>query len=191
MFPEKFLVWSQLKQFTTPILLVIGLTLITLALVLNYFITRQNTSIEKSSNIVVKKNIKIDIEGAVEQPGVYEVPNDSRIQDVLITAGGITAKANRKYLSENINLSQKIYDGQKIFIPDLETNPNLTNSSNWSNLVKINTATEQELDTLPGIGLITARKIIAGRPYQSISELVEKHLVNQTTFNKIKEKISL
>ncbi|MBI3558867.1 helix-hairpin-helix domain-containing protein [Candidatus Gottesmanbacteria bacterium] len=128
-----------------------------------------------------------------KQTGVYEVPNDSRIQDVLITAGGMTAKANRKYVSENINLSQKIYDGQKIYIPEINSSnsSNLSNLTNLSNLISLNQATEQELDTLPGIGLITARKIITGRPYQNISELVEKHLINQTTFNKIKDKISL
>lgn len=191
MFPEKFLAWSRLKQFTTHILIGTGLVLVVLAVVLNYFKTRQNVSTEKLNSSLEQKIIKIDIEGAVEQPGVYEMTNDSRTQDVLITAGGLTAKANRKYVSENINLSQKIYDGEKIFIPDLEASPNLTNLSNWSNLVKINTATEQELDSLPGIGLITARKIITGRPYQSISELLEKHLVNQTTFTKIKDKISL
>lgn len=162
--------------------------MIILALLLNYFITIQKVSTEKSGEIIVRKIIKVDIEGAVERPGVYEIPNDSRIQDVLITAGGMTAKANRKYVSENINLSQKIYDGQKIYIPEIS---DLSNLSILSDLVRINTSTEQELDSLPGIGLTTARKIITGRPYQSISELVEKHLVNQTTFNKIKDKISL
>lgn len=190
MFPEKFLVWSRLKQFTTRILLIIGLTLITLAFLLNYFITRQKVSTEKSGEIIVRKIIKVDIEGAVERPGVYEIPNDSRIQDVLITAGGMTAKASRKYVSENINLSQKIYDGQKIFIPE-ENLERFILFKDEPFLISINTSTEQELDSLPGIGLTTARKIIAGRPYQNISELVEKHLVNQTTFNKIKDKISL
>lgn len=191
MSPERLLIWSQFKQFTTPVLLAIGLVLITLALFLNYFISKQSVSVEKSRDTIVKKIIKVDIEGAVERPGVYEVTNDSRIQDVLITAGGMTAKANRKYISENINLSQRVYDGQKIFIP--ETNPLRLDriEASLSNLISINTATEQELDILPGIGLVTARKIISGRPYQNISELVEKHLINQTTFNKIKDKISL
>lgn len=165
-----------------------GLTLITLAVILNYFKTRQNVSTEKLNSSLEQKMIKVDIEGAVESPGVYEMTNDSRTQDVLITAGGLTAKANRKYVSENINLSQKIYDGQKIYIPEISS---LSNLSILSDLVSINTATEQELDSLPRIGLITARKIITGRPYQNISELLEKHLVNQATFAKIKDKISL
>lgn len=188
MFPEKFLVWSRLKQFTTHILIGTGLVLVVLAVVLNYFKTTQNISTEKLSNSLEQKIIKIDIEGAVEQPGVYKMANDSRTQDVLITAGGLTAKANRKYVSENINLSQKIYDGEKIYIPEIS---DLSNLSTLSDLVSVNTATEQELDSLPGIGLVTARKIISGRPYQSISELLEKHLVNQATFTKIKDKISL
>lgn len=167
-----------------------GLILLTLAVILNYFKTRQNVSTEKLSNSLEPKIIKIDIEGAVERPGVYEMTNDSRTQDVLITAGGLTAKANRKYVSENINLSQKIYDGQKIFIPETNSS-NSSNLTNLSNLISLNQATEQELDSLPGIGLVTARKIISARPYQSISELLEKHLINQATFTKIKDKISL
>jgi len=190
MFLEKFLVWSPLKQFTTRILIGTGLVLLLLAVILNYIKTKQNTSTEKSSVSLEKKIIKIDIEGAVEQPGVYEMTNDSRIQDVLITAGGLTAKANRKYVSETINLSQKIYDGQKIFIPE-ENLERFILKKDEPFLIKINTATEQELDSLPGIGLITARKIVTGRPYQNLSELLEKHLINQTTFNKIKDKITL
>lgn len=134
------------------------------------------------------KKVKVDIEGAVERPGVYETTNDSRIQDVLITAGGMTPKANRTYVSQNINLAQKVYDGQKIFIPEIS---DLGDLNNLGNLININTATLSELDSLPGIGEATAQKIIEGRPYQTISQLIEKHILTQSVYLKIKDLVSL
>jgi competence protein ComEA len=134
-----------------------------------------------------RKSIKVDVEGAVERPGIYEIPNDSRIGDVLITAGGLGAKADRTYVSKNINLAQMVYDGQKIFIPEANSLSDLSPLSSLSNLININAASEAELDTLPGIGPVTAKKIITGRPYQTISQLVEKHLVSQATYEKIKD----
>lgn len=99
-----------------------GIILIVSALGVNYYTSKQNTSNQKlgtvQGTLAGQKMVKVDIEGAVQKPGVYEIPNDYRIQDVLITAGGLTVKANRKYLSENINLAQKVSDGLKIWIPE-------------------------------------------------------------------------
>lgn len=159
-----------------------------IALAINYIKTPppEQKSVFTQPGIVQK--VKVDIEGAVEQPGIYEMTNDSRIQDVLITAGGMTPKANRTYVSQNINLAQKVYDGLKIFIPEISS---LSNLSDLSHLININTASPSQLDTLPGIGEATATKIINGRPYQNISQLVEMHIVTQSVFTKIKDLISL
>lgn len=163
-----------------------------LALLINYVKTPPKARQEVFTQNDDNKKVKVDVEGAVERPGIYETANDSRIQDVLITAGGMAPKANRIYVSKNINLAQKVYDGLKIYIPEeVQTVSTLGNLSNIGNLVNINTATASQLDTLPGVGEATAKKIISGRPYQNISELIERHLLGQSVYDKIKDLVSL
>ena len=190
---------DNLQEFTTllrrKLYIVVGglgVFLMLVALIINYVKKPPAANQAVFTQPGISQKVKVDIEGAVEQPGIYEMENDSRIQDVLITAGGMTPKANRTYVSQNINLAQKVYDGLKIYIPEINSNlTNLSNSPNLSNLVNINTGTPSQLDTLPGIGEATAKKIIDGRPYQNISQLIEMHIVTQSVYTKIKDLISL
>ncbi|MBI4100099.1 ComEA family DNA-binding protein [Candidatus Microgenomates bacterium] len=181
----------------------LGIALMVGGIVGNYLQTKQKISVaEKNTDevatvagVISGKMIQIDVSGAVEQPGVYQIPYDSRVKDVLITAGGVSAKADRNYLAKTINLAQRVVDGQKVYIPfaDEVGESNLSNysdSSNLSHLVNVNTASSSELDTLPGIGPVTAAKIVAGRPYQKTSDLVSKKVVTNSVFQKIKDKIS-
>ena len=136
--------------------------------------------------------IQVDVEGAVSNPGVYKLATDSIIQDALIASGGLSKDADREYVSRNINLASKLSDGAKIYIPKLGENAeNLVSGSSFSTgLININTASEKELDTLPGIGGVTANKIISGRPYLSINDLLDKSIVSSKVFTQIKEKIT-
>lgn len=147
-----------------------------------------------------EKEITIDIEGAVQKPGVYSLPANSRVQDALISAGGLSAKADRAKVSKSLNLAAKLIDGAKIYIPQegesAEANSNASGGETvlggeTNELVHINTASESELDTLPGVGPATAAKIINGRPYSSIEELTQKKIVGSSIFGKIKNKIGL
>jgi len=147
--------------------------------------------------------IKIDIEGSVNQPGVYELTNDSRIQDVLISAGGLSAKADRMYVSKYINLSQRLSDGMKIYIPFdgevLGANTNtfgvanyaISPNNNSGSLININDASQERLESLSGIGPVTAKKIIDSRPYQNVSELLTRHILSQSVYNKNKAYLSI
>ena len=143
------------------------------------------------------KTISIDIEGAVVNPGVYKLPQDSRIQDAFISAGGLSAQADRKYVAKNINLAIKLTDGAKICVPNLEeavsqvlVPDGSAQGATADTLININTASEPELDSLPGVGPVTAQKIIAGRQYNSISELKDKKVVSAKVFDQIKDKIT-
>ena len=62
---------------------------------------------------------------------------------------------------------------------------------NSSSLVDINTGSQSQLEALPGIGPVTASKIIAGRPYNSVDELLSKKIVGSKVFNQIKDKITV
>ena len=174
----------------------IGILFIGVGILINSIKNNQNKTInpiasEQTGTVAgqaVVKSIKIDVSGAVEKPGVYAIPNDSRIADVLITAGGLAPKADRKYLSKYINLAQRISDGMKIYFPF--ENETTSNPVNLTGLMNINSASSSELDSLPGIGTVTANKIVTGRPYQNISELTSRGIIGKSAFDKIKDKIT-
>lgn len=142
------------------------------------------------------KEIIVDIAGAVLKPGVYRLPFDARVQDALIAAGGLSEAADRGWVAKNLNLALKLRDGVKIYIPGSGESITRSASSGQaselsSSLININTASEGELDTLPGIGPVTAAKIINGRPYESVEDLLNKKIVGSKVFEQIKEKITV
>ena len=142
-------------------------------------------------------SLVVDVEGAVVSPGVYNLPNGSRVKDALIASGGVSAQADRLWVAKNLNLALKIIDGAKIYIPfegeKQSGNDSTLGSSTLgsSGTININSASEKELDTLPGVGPVTAQKIIDSRPYQALEDLVSKKVVSSGVFEKIKDKISL
>lgn len=154
---------------------------------------------------VSNKKISVDVEGSVQKPGVYSFSDTSRVQDALIAAGGLSSNADRDYISKHLNQAQKITDGGKIYIPAKgETTQSLvTSNSNDttigvsnqviadnSGLININSATAEQLDTLPKIGVVTAQKIISARPYSAIEELVSKKVLTQKTYDGLKDKVT-
>jgi competence protein ComEA len=144
------------------------------------------------------KTILIDIEGAVVRTGVYKLPLESRIQDGLIAAGGLSSQADRGYVAKNFNLATKLTDGAKIYVPNISDAIKGTAVLNTSSegtatgvLININTSSESQLDSLPGIGPVTAQKIISGRPYSSVDELLKRKMVGSKVFSQIKDKVSV
>ena len=149
--------------------------------------------------------IFVDIQGAVQNPGVYELPANSRINDLLIRAGGLSASADREWVSKNINLAQKLQDSSKIYIPNQKEvrqfgGPALSTTAGGevagvsgaiAGKININTASQAQLESLWGIGEKRAADIIANRPYQSIEELVTKAKIPKSVVEKIKDKITI
>lgn len=140
--------------------------------------------------------IFVDVSGAVEKPGVYELNSSARIQDALSAAQGLSAEADREYISRSVNLAQPVRDGMKLYIPTKgEEVAGIFSSdgnsvSNKNGLININSASSSELESLPKIGAVTAQKIIDGRPYTRIEELIERKVIGEKTFEAIKESIS-
>ena len=141
------------------------------------------------------KEIAVDVEGAVVKPGVYKLKEESRTQDALVAAGGMSEEADREKVAKSLNLASKIADGAKIYIPFIgesdvpSGSSESTQAEGNSESININDASSEELESLPGIGEVTAAKIIDNRPYGSIEELLEKKIVGNSTFEKIKDKI--
>lgn len=147
---------------------------------------------------VSASKIMVDVEGAVEKPGVYELESNARLQDAIASAGGLSAEADREYISKGVNLAQTVTDGLKIYIPKvgeqvagIVSTANSGSSTSISGSVNINSASQSQLEDLPKIGPVTAQKIIDGRPYSSIEELLSKKVVGQATFEAIKDKITI
>lgn len=140
-----------------------------------------------------EEKITVDVEGALLNPGVYTLNPGSRVKDALILAGGFSSDADRGWVKKNLNLALKIADGTKIYIPRLGENVQSVSSNNiqTSGLININSAGMSELDTLSGIGPVTAQKIIDNRPYNAIEDLRTKKIVGQSVFEKIKDKITV
>lgn len=145
--------------------------------------------------------------GAVAAEGVYELPGDSRVQDVLDKAGGYSENACRGY----VNLAEKLQDGQRIYIPyeedmddpsalmldasNVDTNSDqmADNDNTPSDMVNINTADKSLLMTLPGIGEGKASDIIEYREshggFTDVKDITNVSGIGESTFAKLKDKI--
>lgn len=154
---------------------------------------------EESSVKNLEEEIVVDVAGSVTKPGVYRLKAGSRVQDALLAAGGFTDDADKQQLQHSLNLAAKLTDGMKLYIPkigeEISANSSAVSTAvagvSSIGLISINSGSLSELDTLPGVGPVTAEKIIARRPYSSLEELVGKKAVNKGVFEKIKDKISL
>lgn len=146
----------------------------------------------ENENSDQQKVMAVDVEGAVIRPGVYELPEGSRIKDVLIMAGGFSVAADRGYCEKNINLAQVIKDGQKIYVPFIQDTSTIGGYSELNSdvvFVNLNTATMAELDTLWGVGEARASTIVKNRPYNSVEEVVSKGGMTKQIFEKNRDRL--
>lgn len=137
----------------------------------------------------------VDISGAVNQPGLYELPPGSRVLNALTAAGGLAANA----AVEQVNQTALLHDGEKIVIPSVGADGFSSSPANKTqNLavpaekkVNLNTASQDELMELPGIGATKAASIITYREahsgFQSIEEIQEVDGIGPETFESLKD----
>jgi competence protein ComEA len=124
------------------------------------------------------------ISGAVVRPGVYEFKEGDRIADLLLKAGGFSGIADSSAISERVNLSQILKDEQQVFIPGYSEGGIIEPVAN--DQVDINTATLSELTKMPGIGESTAQNLIAARPFNSVSELLDVPGIGNAKYEALK-----
>lgn len=130
----------------------------------------------------------VEIAGAVEKPGVYGLQADSRIEDLLVMAGGLSATADREWVSRTLNRAAKLADGQKVYIPE---KTQISNVKAQNQNLNINVASQSQLKDLPGIGQATAEKIIEQRPYSAVEELLTRKIVKKNQYEQIKDRVSV
>jgi competence protein ComEA len=106
-------------------------------------------------------DVVVDVTGAVQRPGVYRLPAGSRVEDAVQRAGGATAKAEL----EAVNRAARLADGQQVVVP--ERGPAGvavgTGSAEEEGPISLGTATVEQLDTIDGIGPVTAQDIVEFR----------------------------
>ena len=206
------LVESFLTSSRNRVLILFGVVgLILIAVGIFYFKSDLNfggTKVEVlsgSEEIDNPKNITAEISGEVIKPGVYKLSDGSRVDDLLILAGGFSAKADRTWTDKYLNRAAKITDGQKVYIPSVNQQSNSssaktgggdqTTSSTFSSdsvrPININTASLKELESLPGIGQTYGQSIIEHRPYSNVPELLSKGVLKTSVYNKIKNMVSV
>jgi len=149
--------------------------------------------------------IVVEVSGAVESPGVFQVDKGMRIEDVLSKAGGISADADTVWIEKTLNKASVVLDGQKIFIPRISEQLNAqsandeggyqtVSSGNYAdnaNNVNINESSSSELEALWGIGQVTAQNIIDQRPYSTVEELVTRKIIKENVFEKNKDLLTV
>lgn len=125
--------------------------------------------------------------GEVNAPGVYRCAAGSRIYEVIELAGGFCEEADRNYL----NLVEEVKDGSKLYVPSL--NDNISEAGSAGALININTATKEQLMTLPGIGESRAADIISYRQskgnFKSVEDIKKVSGIKNAAYDKIKDLI--
>ena len=147
--------------------------------------------------------IVVDVAGAVLRPGVYRLPAGSRIGDAIDAAGGYDPRVDADRAADELNLASVISDGDRIRVPSRDDSPGTAagdpggaaqSGEAGGGLVNVNSASAAELGVLPGIGPVTAGKIIAAReeePFAAIDDLLSRKVVGNATMEKIRDLVTV
>lgn len=202
-------------------IIVLLLSLILNGALVFYLIRPQPAAIKvipPPSPAVAPAKVHIFVNGAVAAPDVYELPTGSLVKDALQAAGGQTSDADMS----QVNLARKVKDEEQIFIPYRPAPPSATAAVNPPSApalvpvspspanptisrpmtpnaprgkINLNTATEGELDLLPGIGPALAQRIIEYRsthgPFNSTETLKEVRGIGDVIYDGLKEQVTL
>lgn len=125
-------------------------------------------------------DISVAVGGAVMKPGVYQLPFRSLVADALELAGGVTARAETSL----VDLAATLGPGERVFVP-------LQTADGGRERISINSAASDELDELPGVGPVTARRIIEGRPYSKLEDLLRVKGIGEKTLERLRARARL
>jgi competence protein ComEA len=139
--------------------------------------------------------VAVHVAGRVRHPGLVRLPAGSRVQDAITAAGGVTSGADL----DAVNLARKLTDGEQVRVPgpgdpappppDAAAGPATPSAP-----LDLNTATVEQLDTLPGVGEVTAGRIVAYRsahPFTTVDELLEVPGIGQRRFEQLKDLVTV
>ena len=139
----------------------------------------------------VRPKLVVDVAGAVRRPGLYRFADGSRVADAIERAGGATPKA----FLEALNLAAPLADGQQVLVPRKVAGGVPTTGTAAAGAaagpVSLSAATLDQLDTLPGVGPVTAQKILDYRTahgaFRSVEELDAVPGIGPATIEELRE----
>jgi competence protein ComEA len=139
----------------------------------------------------------VHVAGAVRRPGLYRLRDGSRVQDAVDRAGGVKPKADLSL----VNLAAPVVDGQQVLVPtrgQAQAAVGMSGVASGTGLVlkvHLNSATLEQLDALPGIGPVTAQKILDYRTehgaFKSVGELDSVSGIGPATMEELKPLVDL
>ncbi len=149
--------------------------------------------------------LRADVSGAVNNPGVHCLDSRAIVIDLIDTAGGFAANYCKKWVDRELNLSEDVTPNSKLYIPSVDDAECIsvqltTESQGVSSVVEgkcsdgkinINSASVEVLDEISGVGPSTAQKIIDGRPYEKIEDITNVKGIGESTFAKLWDQICL
>ena len=161
-------------------------------------------------------DLVVDVQGAVLRPGVHHLAAGSRVADAIAAAGGYGPRVDADRAGRELNLAAELRDGDRVLVPSRDDPPpsGVGGSGGGSGgsggagsagvggsgggpsggLVDLNHATASELDALPGVGPVTAQKIIAAReeqPFATIEALRDRKVIGAAAFDKLKDLVTV
>jgi competence protein ComEA len=149
---------------------------------------------------IAERKVMVEVAGEVLNPGVYRLALGTRVNDALIVAGGLAAKADRNWVERNVNRAQILADGQKIYIPKVGVVTSgavavVSKTVLGEKIINVNTATVEEFDSLSGIGPALAKRIVDYREkvgsFKDINELKLVTGIGDKLYEKIKDELSI
>ncbi len=144
------------------------------------------TSSSEKASSSVNGQIAVYVVGEVVHPGVYLLPEGSRLQQAVEAAGGFTASADMIA----VNLAMKLVDGMKVYVPPRVYKDTVRTTGGNNTLINVNMASLSELEGIPGIGPVLARRIVEYReqngPFTTYEDLLKVQGIGEKTLEKIK-----
>jgi competence protein ComEA len=146
--------------------------------------------------------VVVDVQGAILRPGVHRLARGSRVGDAIAAAGGYGPRVDAERAARELNLAAVLADGDRILVPSRDdvvaVGPGASGGAAveapGDGLVDLNSASESELDELPGVGPVTAQKIIDARaeqPFTSVDDLLTREVLGQSAFDKLRELVTV
>lgn len=199
-----------------PLVIGLGVVAVVVALVAGYFAlgsvfqpgivvesgdqagTSQDDAEEDQDAESAETFLYVHVTGAVTKPGLYEMPQGSRVKDAVDAAGGFSKDAQQ----ESVNLARLLSDGEQVVVasksaaaPSSSSASSSPSTSAQGGKVNINSANAEQLMEIDGIGEATAAKIIAYReengPFKSIEDIKDVSGIGDKKFESMKDSITV